>query len=212
MHCSKVKPLGVQAGPLHCCVENVISVQEYISSCCPSNNEMLVDGNSKHERGWHRECVCVSENPVVPGNQTCPWPRCLLLETCPVSRQQPTSRLLLSFPYFYLLFLCSSFLILHFFPFLSHTYLSGILQPAVHPFLSPSTVLDLLSSCFVSAFFASKAKPTHVTTERCQSLAYLHTHTMLSHLEWRATWQCLLIRAPDTKPLKGHISAINIPQ
>lgn len=172
-------------------------------------------------------CVCVSENPVVPGNQTCPWPRCLLLEACPVSRQQPTSRWFLSSPYFYLLFLCSCFLIQYFFPFpfphlsLRHTQspaerclgkkeFSGVIKPsvfcnpAVHPILSP-TVLHQLPSCFVSAFFSSKPKPTHLTTERCHSLAYLHTHTMLSHLEWKATWQCLLIRAPDTKPLKDHV-------
>ena len=129
-HCSKFKPLVVQAGPLHCCVENVISVQEYISSCCPSNNELLADGNSKHERGWHRECVCVCKWESSGAGQPdlsltsmfAPWS----LSCEPSAANQS---LIALFSYFYLLFLCSCFLIWYFFPLsLSHTYLSSILK------------------------------------------------------------------------------------
>lgn len=58
----------------------------------------------------------LTENPAVPGNQTCPWPPVI----APRSRQQPNSR---SFSCSYLLFLCPFV-----FLFLSHTYCSCVLK------------------------------------------------------------------------------------
>lgn len=161
--------------------------------------------------------VCVSESPGVPGNQTCPWPQMIAPQSlcCKPSPAYQILVALFSPPAFISLSSVLIFWFCIFFPFpFPHLSLRHPRSRAVVAWENNSLVLsnqvcfatsnasplglllELISSCFVSnLFFSFKAMSTLRQLRDVHhwlSRVPYHAHT---HLEWKATWECLLICA-----------------
>lgn len=149
--------------------------------------------------------VCISENPGVPSNQTYPWPPVIAPQSLCCKMPAANQSLVWAF---YAAFISFSSVLMTWVRIFSFPTL---INPAYSKsstnsfgkdfiaFIKPSMFSNLRFVCYKSdgadfqLFHVSsfKAMSTHVTTGRRPSLA----HTMLTHLEWKAAWECLLICA-----------------